>query len=293
ERMVFPDPVISIAVEPKTRADSDKMGVALGKFASEDPSLHLGIDEETGQTILKGMGELHLEVIINRMKTEYGIEANVGKPEVAYRETLRDKVEHVETLKKQTGGSGQFAEVKVTFEPLERGAGFIFENQITGGRIPGEYIPSIEKGIKNQSSSGVLAGYECVDFKVTLLDGKFHEVDSSAQAFEICARSCFRNAVAKSRPVLLEPMMKVEVITPDDYLGDCIGDLNRRRGEIQSQEQRGGGSGIAVVAYVPLSEMFGYIGDLRSMSAGRATFTMEFHHYSEVPNNIQETIVGS
>ncbi|WP_439813899.1 elongation factor G [Zavarzinia sp. CC-PAN008] len=289
ERMKFPDPVISVSVEPKTKGDTEKLSIALGKMARADPSLKLELDKETGQTILRGMGELHLEVTIDRMRTEMGVEANVGQPQVAYRETINKKVEHTYTHKKQTGGSGQFAEIKVIVEPQERGQGYAFQDAIVGGSVPKEYIPSVDYGFKTQADSGVLAGYPTVDFKVTLIDGKYHDVDSSALAFEIAAKACFREAMRKADPTLLEPIMKVEVVTPDDYLGDVIGDLNRRRGTITGQLERG--LNIAVEAEVPLSEMFGYIGNLRGMTSGRGTFTMEFSHYAPPPRNVQDEIV--
>jgi elongation factor G len=289
ERMKFPDPVISVSVEPKTKADTEKLSIALGKMARADPSLRLELDKETGQTILRGMGELHLEVTIDRMRTEMGVEANVGRPQVAYRETITQRVEHIYTHKKQTGGSGQFAEIKVQIEPLERGEGFVFEDAIVGGAVPREYIPAVEGGFKDQKDTGVIAGYPTVDFKVRLIDGKYHEVDSSALAFEIAAKACFREAMRRAAPVLLEPVMKVEVVTPENHLGDVIGDLNRRRGVIEGQLTRG--SNLAIEAKVPLSEMFGYIGDLRSMTSGRATFTMEFSHYQPAPRNVQEDIM--
>jgi elongation factor G len=291
ERMKFPDPVISVSVEAKTKADQEKLGAALGKMVRADPSLRLELDKETGQTILRGMGELHLEITIDRIRTEYGVEANVGRPQVAYRETITQKVEHVYTHKKQTGGSGQYAEIKVVFEPRERGEGFEFIDEISGGAVPREYIPAVEFGIKTQKEEGVLAGYPTVDFKATLVDGKYHDVDSSALAFEIAAKACFREGMRRAGPILLEPVMKVEVVTPDTHLGDCIGDLNRRRGLILGQLDRG--TNLAIEAHVPLSEMFGYIGDLRSMTSGRATFTMEFSHYEPVPRNVADEIVSS
>ncbi len=291
ERMNFPDPVISVSVEPKSKGEQEKLGTALAKMVRADPSLKLETDRETGQTILRGMGELHLEVTIDRARTEYGVEANVGRPQVAYREALTSKVEHVYTHKKQTGGSGQFAEIKVVVEPLERGAGFEFVDEITGGRVPSEYIPSVEFGFKQQMTDGVLAGYPTVDFRVRLVDGKYHDVDSSTMAFEIAARACFREVARKANPELLEPIMKVEVVTPEDNLGDVIGDLNRRRGIVLGQDERG--ANLAVSANVPLSEMFGYIGDLRSMTSGRATFSMEFSHYDGVPRNVADEVVAA
>ncbi|MBY0431064.1 MAG: elongation factor G, partial [Rhodospirillales bacterium] len=291
ERMKFPDPVISVSVEPKNKGDQEKLGSALGKMVRADPSLRLELDKETGQTILRGMGELHLEITVDRMRTEFGVEAVMGRPQVAYRETITQKVEHVYTHKKQTGGSGQFAEVKIVFEPQERGMGFSFADEITGGAVPREYIPAVESGLRSQKEDGVMAGYPTVDFKCRLIDGKYHDVDSSAMAFEIAARACFREAMRRAGAVLLEPIMKVEVVTPESYLGDVIGDLNRRRGMILGQLERG--LNLAVEAHVPLSEMFGYIGDLRSMSSGRATFTMEFSHYDPVPRNVADEIMAS
>jgi elongation factor G len=289
--MKFPDPVISVSVEAKTKGDQEKLGQALGKMVRADPSLRLELDKETGQTILRGMGELHLEITIDRIRTEFGVEANVGKPQVAYRETITGKVEHVYTHKKQTGGSGQYAEIKVVFESRQRGEGFAFVDQIVGGAVPREYIPAVEDGIENQKEDGVLAGFPTVDFSATLIDGKYHDVDSSAIAFEIAARACFREAMRKANPILLEPIMKVEVVTPETNLGDVIGDINRRRGQILEQLDRG--LNLAVVANVPLSEMFGYIGDLRSMTSGRATFSMEFSHYDPVPRQVADEVIAS
>jgi elongation factor G len=291
ERMKFPDPVISVSVEAKTKGEQEKLGQALGKMVRADPSLRLELDKETGQTILRGMGELHLEITIDRIRTEFGVEANVGRPQVAYRETITTKVEHVYTHKKQTGGSGQYAEIKVVFEPQERSAGFEFVDKISGGTVPREFIPAVEYGITVQKEEGVMAGFPTVDFKATLVDGKYHDVDSSAIAFEIAARACFREGIRKANPILLEPVMKVEVVTPENHLGDVIGDLNRRRGLILGQLDRG--MNLAVEAHVPLSEMFGYIGDLRSMTSGRATFTMEFSHYEPVPRQVADEIVSS
>ena len=291
ERMKFPDPVISVSVEAKSKGDQEKLGQALGKMVRADPSLRLELDKESGQTILRGMGELHLEITIDRIRTEYGVEANVGRPQVAYRETITSKVETVYTHKKQTGGSGQYAEIKVQFEPRARGEGFSFVDKITGGSIPREFIPAVEYGFETQKEEGVLAGFPTVDFAVTLVDGKYHDVDSSAIAFEIAARAAFREGMRKASPILLEPVMKVEVVTPEAHLGDCIGDLNRRRGMILGQIDRG--TNLAVEAHVPLSEMFGYIGDLRSMTSGRATFTMEFSHYDPVPRNVADEIVSA
>ena len=291
ERMKFPDPVISVSVEPKAKGDQEKLGAALGKMVRADPSLRLELDKETGQTILRGMGELHLEITIDRIRTEFGVEAVVGRPQVAYRETITSKIEHIYTHKKQTGGSGQFAEVKMIFEPMERGEGFKFVDAIVGGSVPREYIPAVGGGIEVQKEDGVLAGFPTVDFKATLIDGKYHDVDSSALAFEIAAKACFREAIRRANPVLLEPIMKVEVVTPESHLGDVIGDLNRRRGLILGQLERG--MNLAVEAHVPLSEMFGFIGDLRSMTSGRATFTMEFSHYDPVPRNVADEVIAS
>jgi len=289
ERMRFPDPVISVSVEPKTRGDQDKMSQALYKMAKADPSLKLEVDHETGQTVLRGMGELHLEVTIDRMRTELGVDANMGKPKVSFREAFGQSVEHIYTHKKQTGGSGQFAEVKIRFEPGETGSGVQWVDEVTGGRIPREYIPSVEHAIRTECKSGQVAGYEVVDFRAVLLDGKFHEVDSSALAFEIAGRAAFREAHKLSRPKLLEPMMRIEVVVDSDYLGDVIGDINRRRGQVVEQGQKGTSS--FVQGFVPLAEMFGYISFLRSATSGRGTFTMEFDRYSEVPNSMVEKMM--
>ena len=290
ERMAFPVPVIDISVEPRTKESIEKMTLGLQKLAGEDPSLRLRTDQETGQTILSGMGELHLEIIIDRLKREYGVEANIGAPQVAYRETITRPLTEIYTHKKQTGGSGQYAEVKILFEPLERNGGFVFENEVVGGAIPREYIPAVEKGIRMQADTGVLAGFPTVDFKASLLDGKYHDVDSSALAFEIAAKAAFRDGMKKAGPIILEPIMDVEVTTPQDHVGDVVGDLNRRRGMIQSQDSAG--STIIVRAHVPLKEMFGYISDLRGMTKGRASFTMQFHHYDPVPRNIADEIMA-
>jgi elongation factor G len=290
ERMRFPDPVISVSVEPKNRADQDKFSVSLGKMVRADPSLRLETDRETGQTILRGMGELHLEVTLDRMRTEFGVEGVMGRPQVAYRETITRPVTHTYTHKKQTGGSGQFAEVKIIFEPRERGEGYAFIDQVVGGTVPREYIPSVDKGLQVQKEDGVMAGYPTVDFKATLVDGKYHDVDSNALTFEIAAKACFREAMRLAAPVLLEPIMRVEVVIPEDYLGDVIGDINRRRGTILGQIERG--NNIAVESHVPLSEMFGYIGQLRGMTSGRGSFTMEFSHYDPVPKNVADEIVA-
>jgi elongation factor G len=290
ERMRFPEPVISVSVEAKSRAEQEKFSMALGKMVRADPSLRLETDRETGQTILRGMGELHLEVTLDRMRTEFGVEGSMGRPQVAYRETIGRPVEHVYTHKKQTGGSGQYAEVKILFEPRERGQGFSFVDDVVGGSIPREYIPSVQKGLELQKEEGVLAGYPTVDFQATLLDGKYHEVDSNALTFEIAAKACFREAMKLAAPILLEPVMKVEVVAPESYLGDIIGDINRRRGMVQGQLERG--VNIAVEAVVPLSEMFGYIGQLRGMTSGRGSYTMEFSHYEPVPRNVADEIVN-
>jgi elongation factor G len=290
ERMAFPVPVIDISVEPRTKEAVEKMSLGLQKLAAEDPSLRLRTDQESGQTILSGMGELHLEIIIDRLKREYGVEANIGAPQVAYRETISRPHTEIYTHKKQTGGSGQYAEVKILFEPMERNGGVVFENKVVGGSVPREYIPAVEKGIKVQAETGVLAGFPTVDFKYSLVDGKYHDVDSSALAFEIAAKACFRDGMKKAAPIILEPIMDVEVTTPNDHVGDVVGDLNRRRGMIQNQESSG--STVIVRAHVPLKEMFGYISDLRSMTKGRASFTMQFHHYDPVPRNIADEIMA-
>jgi elongation factor G len=290
ERMAFPVPVIDISVEPRTKEAVEKMTLGLQKLAGEDPSLRLRTDQETGQTILSGMGELHLEIIIDRLRREYGVDCNIGAPQVAYRETISKAHTEIYTHKKQTGGSGQYAEVKIVFEPMERNGGVVFESKVVGGSIPKEYIPAVEKGIKVQADTGVLAGFPTVDFKYTLVDGKYHDVDSSALAFEIAAKACFREGMKKASPIILEPIMDVEVTTPQDHVGDVVGDLNRRRGQIQNQESSG--STIIVRALVPLKEMFGYISHLRSMTKGRASFTMQFHHYDPVPRNIADEIMA-
>ncbi len=288
ERMEFPEPVIEIAVEPRTKADQEKMGVALARLASEDPSLGLSTDHETGQTILKGMGELHLEIIVDRMKREFKVEANIGAPQVAYREAFGRRVEVDYTHKKQTGGAGQFARVIMAFEPQEPGSGNSFESSVVGGSVPREYIPGVEKGFFSQLDTGVLAGFPVIDVKAVLNDGAFHDVDSSVLAFEIAARAAVREAMEKSRPKLLEPIMKVEVVTPEDYLGDIIGDLNSRRGSLQGMDQRGNARVIDAMA--PLANMFGYVNTLRSMSQGRAQFHMEFDHYEPVPQAVADEV---
>jgi elongation factor G len=290
ERMRFPEPVISVSVKPKNKGELEKFGAALGKMVRADPSLKLETDRETGETILRGMGELHLDVTLDRMRTEFNVEGVMGQPQVAYRETFTKPIQENYIHKKQTGGSGQFAEVWIKFEPLERGKGFIFEDKTVGGSVPREFVPSVEKGLRMQMEDGVLARFPTVDFKATLVDGSYHDVDSNAMTFEIAAKAAFREGIRKANPILLEPVMKVEVVTPQDYLGDVIGDLNRRRGQIQEQLERG--TNIAVVATVPLSEMFGYIGNLRAMSSGRASYTMEFSHYDPVPKNVADVVIA-
>jgi elongation factor G len=288
ETMTFPDPVIEIAVEPKTKNDQEKMSQGLARLAAEDPSFRVETDLESGQTIMKGMGELHLDILVDRLKREFKVEANIGAPQVAYRETIGHEVEHTYTHKKQSGGSGQFAEVKMIISPTEPGEGYSFESRIVGGSVPKEYIPGVEKGINSVMDSGPLAGFPVIDFKVALIDGKFHDVDSSVLAFEIAARMCMREGMRKAGAKLLEPMMRVEVVTPEEYTGNIIGDLTSRRGQVQGQESRG--NAIAIDAFVPLANMFGYINNLRSMSSGRAQFTMIFDHYDPVPQNISEEI---
>jgi len=288
ERMEFPDPVIEVAVEPKTKADQEKMGLALARLAAEDPSFRVTSDFESGQTIIKGMGELHLEILVDRMRREFKVDANVGAPQVAYRESLAKPVELVYTHKKQTGGSGQFAEVKIALTPGERGSGIVFSDQVKGGNIPKEYIPSVEKGMRETAETGSLIGFPIIDFEIKLTDGKYHDVDSSALAFEIAGRAAMREAAQKSGIKLLEPIMKVEVVTPEDYLGDVIGDLNSRRGQIQGTDSRGNAQ--VVEAMVPLANMFGYVNELRSFSQGRAQYTMQFSHYDEVPANVAEEV---
>jgi elongation factor G len=291
ESMEFPAPVISVAIEPKSKGDQEKLGVAIQRLAEEDPTFQVRTDDETGQTIISGMGELHLEVLVDRMRREFRVEANVGKPQVAYRETIRKKVEKVDyTHKKQTGGSGQFAKVSIDIEPTGAGdGGYEFVNSVTGGRIPREYIPSVDTGCQEAMEFGVLAGYPLVDVKVTLRDGQYHEVDSSELAFKIAGSMAFKEAARRANPVLLEPMMAVEVITPEDYMGEVIGDLNARRGQIQAMEERAGAR--IIKALVPLSEMFGYVGDLRSKTQGRASYSMQFDSYAEVPRTVAEEII--
>ena len=289
ERMEFPEPVISVAVEPRTKADQDKMGLALQKLAKEDPSFRVHTDEESNQTIISGMGELHLDIIVDRMKREFKVEANVGKPQVAYRETIRSAVEHESKFIRQTGGRGQYGHVVMRIEPLEAGAGYEFADEITGGVVPKEYIPAVNRGVQEQMENGVIAGFPVVDCKVTLFDGSYHDVDSSELAFKIAASMGFREAALKADPVLLEPVMKVEVVTPEDYMGDVMGDLNRRRGLPQGMDDTPAGKVIR--AEVPLAEMFGYATDLRSMSQGRAVYSMEFEKYSEVPQNVADVVL--
>ena len=288
ERMEFPDPVIEVAVEPKTKADQEKMGIALQRLAAEDPSFKVSIDHESGQTVMKGMGELHLEILVDRMLREFKVDATVGAPQVAYRETITKPTTIDYTHKKQSGGAGQFAKVVMDFEPLEKGEGVVFESKIVGGRVPREYIPGVEKGIKLSTETGFLAGFPVIDFKCTLVDGAFHDVDSSVMAFEIAARAAFREAMPKASAVLLEPMMKVEVVTPEEYMGDIIGDLNSRRGQVSGMEQRG--VNHVVNGMVPLANTFGYVNNLRSMSQGRASYTMTFDHYEQVPHNVAEEV---
>ncbi len=290
EAMEFPEPVISIAVEPKTKADQEKLSIALQKLAKEDPSFRVSTDHETGQTIISGMGELHLEIIVDRLKREFGVEVNVGKPQVAYRETIRSEVTQEGKFIKQTGGRGQYGHVWLKIEPLERGKGFEFYETIKGGVVPKEYIPAVEAGVKEAMETGVVAGYPMTDVKVTLFDGSYHEVDSSELAFKIAASMAFKEGAKKANPVLLEPIMEVEVTTPEEFMGDVIGDLNKRRGRVQGMEARGNAQ--VVRALVPLAEMFGYATDLRSMTQGRATYIMKFSHYEEVPPNVAEQIIG-
>jgi elongation factor G len=294
ESMDFPAPVISVAIEPKTKGDQEKLGVAIQRLSEEDPTFHVNTDEETGQTIIAGMGELHLEILVDRMRREFKVEANVGKPQVAYRETLRKAVaRHDYTHKKQTGGSGQFAKIQIAIEPLPTGeveGGYEFVNKVTGGRVPREYIPSVDQGCREAMTSGPLAGYPLTDVRVTLLDGAYHDVDSSELAFKVAGIAAFKEASKLADPAILEPVMKVEVVTPEDFMGDVIGDLNSRRGQIQAMDER---SGARVVrALVPLSEMFGYVGDLRSRTQGRASYSMEFDSYAEVPGNVAKEIIA-
>jgi len=289
ERMDFPDPVISVAVEPKTKADQEKMGIALGKLAQEDPSFRVRTDEESGQTIISGMGELHLEIIVDRMKREFGVDANVGAPQVAYRETIRKSLEQEGKYIRQTGGRGQYGHVWLRLEPTESGSGYEFVNAIVGGAVPREYVPAVDKGVQEQMQNGILAGFPVVDVKVTIFDGSYHDVDSSEMAFKIAGSMCFKEGARKASPVLLEPIMKVEVVTPEDYMGDVVGDINRRRGIIQGMDDAPGGK--VVRCEVPLSEMFGYATDLRSATQGRATYSMHFEKYMEAPSHVADAII--
>jgi len=290
EKMEFPEPVIQVAVEPKSTADQEKMGIAIGRLVAEDPSLRVKVDHESGQTVLAGMGELHLEIIVDRMKREFKVEANIGAPQVAYRETIGKSYDIDYTHKKQSGGAGQFARVKIKFEPLEPGSGYVFESKVVGGNVPKEYIPAVEKGIKDIANSGIQAGYPAIDFKATLTDGAFHDVDSSALAFEVAAKAAFREGMKKASPKILEPIMAVEVITPDDFMGDVIGHLNSIRGQVQGMDARGNAQVIR--ANVPLATMFGYVNTLRSMTQGRAQYSMQFSHYDSVPNTIADEIIA-
>src|SRR5205814_2394962 len=288
EKMDFPDPVIEIAIEPKSKADQEKLGVALAKLVAEDPSFRVATDPESGQTIIKGMGELHLDIKVDILKRSYKVDANIGAPQVAYREKITRPVTVDHTHKKQTGGAGQFARTKIVAQPLPPAGGFLFENEVVGGTVPKEYVPGVEKGLESVLGSGVLAGFPVVDLKVTLIDGAYHDVDSSALAFEIAGRMALREALQKGGSVLLEPIMKVEVVTPEDYTGSIIGDLNSRRGHIQGQDRRGNAN--VINAMVPLANMFSYVNNLRSMSQGRATFTMQFDHYDQVPSAVAAEI---
>jgi elongation factor G len=289
ERMIFPEPVIEVAVEPKSKPDVEKMGMALARLAAEDPSLRISTDQESGQTVIKGMGELHLEILVDRMKREFKVEANVGAPQVAYRETITKIAEVDYTHKKQTGGTGQFARIKLVFTPLEPGGGYSFENKVIGGAVPKEYVPGVSKGLESSKHTGVIAGFPVIDFKVELIDGAYHDVDSSVLAFEIATRAAFKEGIQKAKPALLEPVMKVEVVTPDEFMGDVIGDLNSRRGQIQGTETRGNAQ--VVTAFVPLANMFGYINALRSFSQGRANFTMQYDHYETVPQAVADEVI--
>ena len=289
EKINIPDPVISIAVEPKTKGDQEKMALALGKLTNEDPSFQVSTDHETGQTVIHGMGELHLDIMVDRLKREFNVEANIGKPQVAYRETIRGKVDQEQKYVRQSGGRGQYGHVYITIEPIDQGGGFEFVNNIVGGVIPKEYIPAVEKGIKEQMLNGVIAGYPLEDIKVTLYDGSYHDVDSSEMAFKIAGSMALKAGAVKANPVLLEPIMKVEAVTPEDYMGDVVGDLNRRRGVILGMDESP--MGKIVTAEVPLAEMFGYTTDLRSMSQGRASSSMEFKKYNEVPSQIADMII--
>jgi elongation factor G len=288
ERMEFPEPVIEIRVEPKSKADQEKMSMALSRLAAEDPSFRVKTDEESGATIIAGMGELHLDILVDRMRREFRVEANIGEPQVAFRETITRTANVDYTHRKQTGGAGQFARVKMTVEPGEKGSGFEFVSSVVGGSVPKEYIPGVEKGIKSVMTSGVLIGFPVLDVRVTLTDGDYHEVDSSVMAFEIAGRAAFREALGKAGPVLLEPIMKVEIVSPEEYTGNIIGDLTSRRGHVQGQLMRGNAN--VINAFVPLMNMFGYVSTLRSMSQGRAQFTMEFDHYDQVPQQVAQEI---
>lgn len=290
ERMEFPEPVIEVAVEPKTVVDQEKMGLALQRLVAEDPSLHVSTDYESGQTILKGMGELHLEIIIDRMRREFKVEANTSAPQVAYRESITTATEVDYTHKKQTGGAGQFARVKIKFEPGEAGSGFVFDSKIVGGNVPREYIPGVQKGLESVKESGILAGFPLIDFKATLIDGAYHDVDSSVMAFEVAAKAAFREGIPRANPRLLEPIMKVEVVTPEEYMGDIIGDLNSRRGNVTGMHRRGNAQ--VIDAMVPLASMFGYVNTLRSMSQGRAQYTMHFDHYEQVPQHVADGVIA-
>lgn len=288
ERMEFPEPVIEVAVEPKSKADQEKMSVALQRLAAEDPSFRVSVDQESGQTVIKGMGELHLEIIVDRMKREFKVDANIGAPQVAYRETITQKAEVDYTHKKQSGGAGQFARVKLVFTPQEPGIGYSFDSKVVGGSVPKEYIPGVIKGLESSKDTGPIVGFPVIDFSVELIDGAYHDVDSSALAFEIAARAAFREGVQKAKPVLLEPMMRVEVVTPEEYMGDVIGDLNSRRGQVRGMEPQGNAQ--VVSAMVPLANMFGYVNTLRSMSQGRAQYSMHFDHYEQVPTNVADEV---
>jgi elongation factor G len=290
--MIFPEPVIHVAVEPKTKVDQEKMGIALGRLAAEDPSFRVRTDEESGQTIMSGMGELHLEILVDRMKREFGVEANVGAPQVAYREAIRKSVEVEGKYAKQTGGRGQYGHVWIKMEPNETGKGFEFIDAIKGGTVPREFIPAVEKGLRESLPNGVLAGFPVVDVKVTLFDGSYHDVDSNENAFKMAASMAFKDGMRKASPVLLEPMMSVEVETPEDYTGTVMGDLSSRRGMVQGMDDMAGGS-KSVKAEVPLSEMFGYSTSLRSATQGRATYTMEFKHYTEAPKSVAEAVMNT
>jgi elongation factor G len=291
ESMNFPEPVIGLAIEPKTQADVDKLGIGLGKLAEEDPTFRVQTDEETGQTVISGMGELHLDILIDRLRREFKVEVNQGAPQVSYKEAITGTTQHRETYKKQTGGRGKFADIQIIISPNDEGkTGLQFVNEISGGSIPREFIPSVEKGFAAAMVNGVLAGYPLQDMKVRLIDGSFHAVDSDALSFEICAKSAFREALPKCKPVLMEPIMKIEILTPEENMGDVIGDMNRRRGQLLGMDTRAGAQ--VIKATVPLSEMFGYVTQLRTITSGRATSTMEFDHYAEAPRNVQEEVVA-